>query len=341
MKRIMAVYDVDPFYADRFAEFANQKEKTPFTAIAFNSLSRLTAFAAEQNVELLLVGDEVPEESIREVRARQVVRLGETAIGESKDENQSPVVYKYQASDAVLREVMACYRVQPQFAGLAAVGAKSTVISVYSPIGRCGKTGFCLTLGQIMAKQAKVLYLSLEDYSALSRLTGTSYSSALSDLIYYYRQGEYSRMHLSGLVYSWGGLDYIPPAGYAEDLAEMTGEELAGLVQQIAREGIYEVIILDMGHLAREPEPLLELSDVVYAPMKEDCISAAKLEAWKNYLNWSGKEHLWEKIQLLKLPMPGAVRQAETWLEQLLWGEMGDYIRGLLKGRKGEPRRDL
>ena len=34
MKRIMGVYDVDPFYADRFAEFANQKEQIPFTAIA-------------------------------------------------------------------------------------------------------------------------------------------------------------------------------------------------------------------------------------------------------------------------------------------------------------------
>lgn len=341
MKRIMAVYDVDPFYADRFAEFVNQKEKTPFTAIAFNSLSRLTAFAAEQNVELLLVGDEVPEESIREVRARQVVRLGEMVTVEKREDNQSPVVYKYQASDAVLREVMACYRVQPQAAGLAAVGTKSTVVSVWSPVGRCGKTGFCLTLGQIMARQAKVLYLSLEDYSALSRLTGSAYSRTLSDLVYYYRQGEYSRVHLSGLVYSLGGLDYIPPAGYAEDLAEMTGEELAGLVQRIALEGIYEVIILDMGHLVREPEPLLELSDVVYVPMKEDCISSAKLEAWKNYLQWSGKEHLWGKIQLLKLPLSGAVCQAETWLEQLLWGEMGDYIRGLLKGRKGDFRRDI
>ena len=34
MKRIMAVYDVDPFYADRFAEFVNRKETVPFTAVA-------------------------------------------------------------------------------------------------------------------------------------------------------------------------------------------------------------------------------------------------------------------------------------------------------------------
>lgn len=39
--RIMAVYDVDPFYADRFADFVNQKEKVPFTVMAFTTLERL------------------------------------------------------------------------------------------------------------------------------------------------------------------------------------------------------------------------------------------------------------------------------------------------------------
>lgn len=44
MKRIMAVYDEDPFYADRFAEFVNQKEAA-FHAVAFTSLARLRAFS--------------------------------------------------------------------------------------------------------------------------------------------------------------------------------------------------------------------------------------------------------------------------------------------------------
>ena len=44
MKRIMGVYDVDPFYADRFAEFANQKERIPFTVVAFTGIAKLQAF---------------------------------------------------------------------------------------------------------------------------------------------------------------------------------------------------------------------------------------------------------------------------------------------------------
>ncbi len=37
MEKIMAVYDVDSVYAQRFADVVNQKEKTPFTVIPFTN----------------------------------------------------------------------------------------------------------------------------------------------------------------------------------------------------------------------------------------------------------------------------------------------------------------
>lgn len=53
MKHILAVYDVDPVYAARFAEVVNQKEKIPFEVVAFSSIERLRAFAAEHPVKLV------------------------------------------------------------------------------------------------------------------------------------------------------------------------------------------------------------------------------------------------------------------------------------------------
>ena len=55
MKRIVGVYDVDPFYADRFAESANQREQIPFTVVAFTSIARLESFTKDQPLELLLI----------------------------------------------------------------------------------------------------------------------------------------------------------------------------------------------------------------------------------------------------------------------------------------------
>lgn len=333
MKRIMGVYDVDPFYADRFAEFANQKERIPFTVVAFTGIAKLQAFTQKQPLELLLVGDEVDREQLAQVKAEQVIRLSESReiVGE-----ETPVIYKYQASDTVLREVMAYYQVRPEQTALTAVGTKSMIMGVYSPVNRCGKTGFCLTLGQILARESRVLFLSLEEHSGLSRLTGTVYTASLSNLIYKYREGGYTHMSLGSVLYNWGGMDYIPPAAYAEDLAELRGEELGEMIARIAADGIYEVILADIGHLGRGMEPLLELCDIIYTPVKEDCVSAAKLEAWQEYLDRSGRSHLWERVRLLKLPRPGIVWQTETYLEQLLWGEMGDFVRTMLKGQRGE-----
>lgn len=328
MKRILGVYDADPFYAGRFAEFANQKEQIPFTVMAFGSLEKLRSFVKQEPLEILLVGEEVEEEQLSGIEAGQVLRLCESreTIGKG-----SPAIYKYQSSDAVLREVMACYQIQPEQVHLMMMGMKSSVIGIYSPVSRCGKTGFALTLGQILARDSRTLYISLEEHSGLSRLTDSTYTGSLSDLIYYYLQGEYNRMRLGAVLYNWGGLDYVPPAAYAEDLTEIKGEHLAGLVARMAADGSYDTLLLDLGHLCRGMEPLLELCDVIYTPIKEDCVSTAKIEEWRDYLEQSDRLHLWNRVQMLKLPLPGTIRQTDTYLEQLLWGELGDYIRNMLK----------
>lgn len=131
MKRIMAVYDADPFYADRFAEFVNQKEAA-FHAVAFTSLARLRAFSEQQRIEMLLVGDEVEEEALEGIRAEQLIRLGETGF----PGKEAKTVYKYQATDSVLREVMSCYQVKEQPVRMVTGSQKSRIIGVYSPVGR-------------------------------------------------------------------------------------------------------------------------------------------------------------------------------------------------------------
>lgn len=328
MKRIMGVYDVDPFYASRFAEFVNQKEQIPFTVMAFSSMEKLFSFSEQESLDLLLIGDGINLELLNEIKAAQIIRLSENreVIG-----GELPTVYKYQSADAVLREIISCYQIQPEQIPLFMTGLKSTVLGVYSPISRCGKTSFAFTLGQLLARESRTLYINLEEHSGLSKLTGTTYTGTLSDLLYYYRQGEYNHIRLGAVLYNWGGLDYVPPAVYAEDLAEVKGEELAGLIVRITADGSYDTILLDLGHLAKGAEPLLELCDIIYTPIKDDCVSSAKLEAWKDYLEQSGREHLWERVHLLNLPTLHTIHHAEAYLEQILWSELGDYVRDLLK----------
>ena len=187
-------------------------------------------------------------------------------------------MYKYQASDSLLREVMSWYQPQEIPTLMTVTGRRSRMIGVYSPIGRCGKSSFAFTLGQVLAREEKVLYITLEEFSGLSALTGTVYTGGLSDLLYYYIQREYSPVRLGSVTYNWGGLDYIPPVTYAEDKTGIHQEVFAGLIQKIASDGAYEELILDVGMFCGGTEELLGICDVVYVPVKDDAVSTAKLE---------------------------------------------------------------
>lgn len=334
MKRIMAVYDEDPFYAERFAEFANHKELTPFMAVAFTSLERLKAFSRKQKIELLLIGHEVSDQELAEVKAGQIIWLG--GMGEARlDDN--PVVYKYQASDHVLREVMACYRTAPEQTVYMQTGLLGSVIGVYSPVNRCGKTGFALTMGQIIARESRVLFLSLEENSGLSRLLGTEHKTGLSDLVYYYRQGDLGRERIKAVTYRLNEMDYIPPVPYAEDLAQICCEDIAGILMEICANGGYDVIVVDFGQYGKGIEQLFNLCRQIYVPTLSDWISQAKLEEWTAYLEVSGRMPGENRLRLVRLPwsqaQPG---QADGYLDQLLWSEVGDYVRSLLGGGREE-----
>lgn len=330
MKRIMAIYDTDPLYAARLAEVINQKERIPFAVMAFSSLERLQRFSEETGIELLLISSQSDREKIKNLGIKKIISLSD---GDSvKTEEKITSIYKYQSSDNIIREVMACYCDDLEEDVSVSGKVRANVIGVYSPVGRCLKTSLALTIGQVLSHESRALYITLEEYSGLPVLTGEEYREDLSDLMYYYNQGTYNMLRLNSVIHSMGGLDYIPPARYPEDLAHMSAPQMAEMLKWIVSEGGYEVIVLDAGNYGRRVFPLLEICSVVYMPVEEDSVSKAKIEEFFYHMESAGCGDLKSRIKKIKLPRPSRPLKGENYLEQLLWGELGDYVRQLLKG---------
>lgn len=331
MEKIMAVYDIDPNYAQRFADVVNQKEKIPFTVVPFTSMELLAEYAGKHPIEILLVSSAVPREQIAGVEARSVVTLeeGEVVVA-AEDEHTS--VYKYQSADSVIREVMTCYCEQPAEDLYVVLGQRARVLGIYSPIGRCFKTSMALIMGQQLARDGKTLYISFDEFSGLGKLLEGDNKSDLSDVLYFLRQESFHVMRLRSIVYSWKDMDYIMPVHYPEDLEQMTGEEAARLIGKLASDSGYDYVIVDVGRPARNLLPILEQCNVIYMPVKEDDFSVARLEEFDEYLRIAGREKLEERIQRVRLPFHGDLRRGGGYLENLLWSDLGDYVRKLLRG---------
>ena len=75
----------------------------------------------------------------------------------------------------------------------------------------------------------------------------------------------------------------------------------------------------------------LQPGDVVYMPVLDDPVSTAKLEDFETYLKEAGHKGMEEKIQKLHLPEIKTGIRRGGYMEQLLWSEMGDYVRKLLE----------
>lgn len=335
MKKIMAVYDEDPFYAERLSDYVNRKEKGVFRAQAFTSKEKLEEFAKEHDIDVLLAGESVGKEGFSDLRSVQKIYLTEEREPECVREEAS--VYKYQSGDDIIREVMAAYcelpGVKAVFPGLAE--REKRIIGVYSPVGRCGKTSLSLAMGQLLAKEEKVLFVSLDTFTGFSFLLDEQWKRDMSDLIYYYKQGRFHGLRLNSIVYYLGDMAWLPPFRYPDDCNQVSAAEMAELLVLILRESAYETIVLDIGNYDRQVLPILDACSVIYMPIKEDSVSQAKLKEFEKYANDFGSRGMKEKVHKIHVPLVTGAKRMEHFPQELLWGDMGDFVRSLLRGQRG------
>lgn len=330
-KSIFAVCDLEVEYAYNFMEYLNQKRNMPFEIQAFTGAEVLVDYARENPIEILLISDKAITEEVRKLPVTMLVVLSE---GVHKPElDQYPSVYKYQSSDNVIREVMSCYGSEKvQHTSPVLLRKETKVIGVYSPVGRAQKTSFALTMGQIIARERAVLYLNMESFSGFEQLLGKTYEKTLSDVLYYVRQENVNLIHkISGITQSMQNLDFIPPALSPMDIQSTTCEEWEMLLDVIVRESNYEVVILDLGDCVSDLFQMLERCSQIYVPIRNDVISQAKLTQLEQLLKSWDYGPVCERMQKIKLPFHSTNRTGAGYFEELVWSELGDYVKKLLR----------
>lgn len=337
-KQKFAIFDLETSYACNLMEYMAERQSVPFETLVFSSMESLERYTKENVIDLLMVSERMMSPGLRQMNIRRIIILSE---GEVSEEFQDyPAIYKYQSSESLVAEVMSYYAKQevpqPQLLKKRAV----KVLGVYSPIGRCGKTCFSLTLGQILAQKEPVLYLNLEDYAGFSFLMEKEGMSDISDVMYFLRQHKGNAIFkVNSALQRLGGLDYISPAFASGDLREIKVEEWIRLLSELISCSSYETIILDIGHAVDDVFALLTQCTCIYTPICTDVISMAKINQYEQLLREMEYEEILQKMHKLGLPFCAPAMQGEYFMEQLANGEMGDYVRKMLQQEMMEDGR--
>jgi cellulose biosynthesis protein BcsQ len=310
-------------------EYLNEKKTTPFEVQAFTNVESLQNFARENEIEILLISTRAMCNEIRELPVNRIIILSE---GEKlQNPEEYPCVYKYQSSDQLLSEVMDYYAADHPDVCFSGKAGKTQFYGIYSPIGRTRKTCFALALGEVLAETKHVLYLNFEEFSGFEELFHTQYQKDISDLIYFARQKEGGMIYkLNSVIQTFHELQYIPPALSPADIRDVSGKEWIDFLHEITVCCDYDIIILDLSEQVDEMFQILQLCDQIYMPIQEDLVSQAKLAQYEKLLRMLELQDILEKTKKIKLPLQALQKNGGNLTQQLVWGEMGNYVRRLL-----------
>lgn len=308
MAKIFAICDLDSHYVKNLMQYINSRQNIPLKLQAFTSPELLKEFAGQNSIELLLISAEAMDEEIAGLPVGKIVVLTEDGAVDLKG---FPAVNRYQASGSLVQEVMQYYGTGNLAVAYAAAKLASTrLIGIYSPVKRCGKTSFAMALGEAYARNRKVLYVNLEDFSGFRGLFQKEYRMDISDLLYFYREEKQGMLNrIEEVAEHFHSMYYLPPAMCPADLRSVQPEEWREWFLLLLQSS-YEVVIVEPGDCINGLEEILALCNKIYMPVKEDKISLAKLEEFDHYLLLAGWESLADRIRRQVMPEPGEAQDA-------------------------------
>lgn len=329
-KNMIAVCDTEGEYACNLAEYLNSRKKLPFEAEAFTDVEKLCTYADHNPPEILLIAEGDVDEQIEKLGTENVILLSEEKQQESEGHK---TVYKYQSADSVIQEVMAYY-VEHTSPVLSAINSKKLdMIGIYSPVGRCCKTLFALTVAQILGEEKQVLYLNMEDYSGFETLFHLEEADNLTDFFYRFRcHDTLEPEEISKFVRTMGKMDFIPPAVSPEDIREIQSSEWVRFFELLRLGKTYETVVLDMGNSVEQAFQILGMCRCIYVPVLDDWMSRCKMTQFRKIMeHWCGEE---ERIIEIRLPACCPSVTDSSFVQTLIWGKWGNYVRKVLKANE-------
>ncbi len=333
---VLAICDDQIVYSDFLTKQLLRMEEDSFRICRFSTVEQLITYNREHEIQCLLIS-EVFESEVRERREIQARKyFGLTAekmkarirSEEGKSSKDIQYIYRYQSVVDIFEKIKVCLLESNDGEVLFSKSSEEVVtklIGIYNPVHRNGQTTFARAMANYHGEMGKrVLYLNMEEYAGV--VEKSDYCEGdLGEVLYYLKQDIKSiNYRLASFTTKIGYYEMVPPIIMSKELRNITGDEWLAFLEEIIERSGYEIIILDLDSCVQGLVEILELCDLVYMPIREDCTGNEKRKQFELNLQRLQKEELKDKIICKNIPV---VKKSSTReIEQ----EIVDYVRHML-----------
>lgn len=252
MKKIrIVIADHEKSYIESLSNYLRSSdEATRFISTYFTSKTALEQFlSSNEVVDVMLISPALYDKSLHIPKETSLIFLDDNEMKEQDTHRQS--VYRYQRLNQLISNILAIYYENNQQAGKLLARSKQTeVLTVYSPLGGAGKSTVAANLSKQLAQNnLKVFYLNLELFNSTSIYFQSEEDNPSLQIFYFVKSESpqlLSKIESLKKYDAYSKVSYFDIAISADELLEISEDDVKRLINGIVGTGTYDYIVVDL-----------------------------------------------------------------------------------------------
>lgn len=259
--KCFVILDNDATYATALARFIRTNRTDVDTIQVFTDEEMFLSYIRKNRISIAIIG-----QSVSSLVKEDLIKVDVPTIElveERDNANGLELIYRYQSAKNILHSID-----NKLIAGggqeRRKVELDNQIISVLSPTGCISTAVIALAIAKYISKQEKTLYININPFSCLEKILWTEHQKGLSDILYYYRQGEKQVLKTQKTYRMVGNILYIPQVDHYADIFSMEAEDMNHIIHEAKEELDCSRVVICMKQITSVEEKILIKSNSIY-----------------------------------------------------------------------------
>lgn len=332
----VAIFDEDKSYRERFADYLMSYKAAEMELAVFTNEQFFFEALEVDKFHLFVLGSGyesvLPRARALKAPVLVLTEYMQSYVKETIEMLDEQVVYtsKYQSMDVITQRMQLLADVKMPKGQMSVAQRALEVIGVFSPVRHEMQMLFSLLFSKNAARERKVLYINLLEFSGFSEMFDhTEYD--LGDAVLEVRESVVRAERVLACIYEREGFSYISPTLNPENVREITEKDVRRLLAIVADYTDYQMVILDIGVNICDFAEVLLGCDRIFCLGKRGYLFETQLRQFFAYLEKAVDTAFLERIRQVEIPgQAKVICGGVNLLEQLDWGDFGDFVRSVM-----------